>query len=158
MYKICKNRDFEGGVFLEDFYYFLKHLIALLSILIGLCHLPADYLVNRYTMLYETNFNAQELHPQLIMLSWVKVIGVFLMVQGGLMLWQKNKSMLLSQEKQLKLLCFQLCINVALLISLFHPMVSISHLIWLPAVMVVLVHFILQGLFVYLYISGHKCR
>jgi hypothetical protein len=140
--------------YLVDGYHFGQLLLAMAFVIIGACHLPAEYLVNQYTHIYHTDFNAQASHPQLIMLSWVKCIGVLLIIQGTLMWVMRKPSMTDFMSGSLKWVAFQTLINVALIYSLWHAQANTGYMIHVPAIILVMVHSVIQTIYIFLYVRS----
>lgn len=132
----------------KDIIYLVQHVLSFALMIIGISHLPAEFLVQDYTQIYHTDFNAQQAYTQLILLSWVKCIGVLLILQGVLMWRYRLHFHLCSNHHDLKPLGVQLLIDIALLFSLWHISADIKYFFIAPAIIVVLIH--LSSLLIYL--------
>lgn len=137
MYKYCNQLRQPFREYLDDIYHIVKLFISVSFILVGFCHLTADYLVNMYGLVYHTDFNSQLINLQYILLSWIKVIGVGLIGQGFLLLMIKPKYFRLSCFKMDKKSLCILLINIGFLIALFHSSVNLNLFFELPAVILI---------------------
>ena len=140
MYKYCSQLGQSFREYLDDIYHIVKLLLSVSFILIGFCHLTAEYLVNNYSLVYHTDFNSQLINLQYILLSWIKVIGVALIGQGLLLLKTKPNFFGLTCLPIDKMSIYILLINIGFLIALFHPSVSINRFLGLPSVILLCVY------------------
>jgi len=151
MYKLY-NKHQLWLLWIKETLHFTQLLLPFALVIIGISHLPSEYLVQDYTRIYHTEFNAQPYNPQLIMLSWVKCIGIILIVQGVITWRIKSLHIKKETKKYIYWVLISFIVNFALAFVLWNTQADLLIYVTVPAIILASVSFFLYLVYIVLYL------
>ncbi len=157
MYKYCHCTNHMLCNQLKDVYHISKLLISIAFFLVGVCHLFAEFMVVHYSKVYYVDFNSLMSNIQIITLSWVKIVGIVMMIQGILLWKNKPAFSIWSLKITISQNMFPIFISLFLIFVLFHPQANLYFFFWLPSVLLIIFYFLYYVLYLVIYLIVNNC-